>query len=392
MNYNPNFDPTTAPLALKPKSNGPWIVAFLALAGAGAGGYMLHQGRQHARRGCDGGDATRAGRRGREDRAGAARSRSWRARRPSSPRRRKSCRRTSQAKTGELEQLKGTYDKLEDKMKDEIAKGDIRLSQSGGKLRVDLVDKILFDSGEARDLEARRGRARRAWARCWRTIDDKQIQVSGHTDSHADLARSWRRSSPPTGSCRWRARSTSCASSQEKASVPRQAPGRERLRRVPPDRQQQERGRPRAQPPHRDPADAVAGARRRSRSRSCASPRRKRKAKADAKEPKEIEGDRRKPRTPRPTRPASRRSPPRRRKSPRRTPSRRRALRRSTTADPARAPAGQARAPTIQHAAVKRTSAPCTYGSKAAPDGLDDLRATSRRPPPGGCGRRDRAG
>jgi len=27
MNYNPNYDPTTAPLALKPRSNGPWIMA-----------------------------------------------------------------------------------------------------------------------------------------------------------------------------------------------------------------------------------------------------------------------------------------------------------------------------------------------------------------------------
>jgi len=42
MNYNPNYDPTTAPLALKPRSNGPWIMAFLALAGAAGGGYWLH--------------------------------------------------------------------------------------------------------------------------------------------------------------------------------------------------------------------------------------------------------------------------------------------------------------------------------------------------------------
>ncbi len=34
-------------------------------------------------------------------------------------------------------------------MKEEIAKGDIRLSQSGGRIKVDLVDKILFDVGEA---------------------------------------------------------------------------------------------------------------------------------------------------------------------------------------------------------------------------------------------------
>ena len=48
-------------------------------------------------------------------------------------------------KSSELAALKDTTDKLKDKMKDEIAKGDIQLTESGGKLRVGLVDKILFD-------------------------------------------------------------------------------------------------------------------------------------------------------------------------------------------------------------------------------------------------------
>ena len=50
MAFNPNFDPATSQItALKPRSNAPWVVAFLALGGAAAGGYYLHQGRQHAR-------------------------------------------------------------------------------------------------------------------------------------------------------------------------------------------------------------------------------------------------------------------------------------------------------------------------------------------------------
>ena len=85
------------------------------------------------------------------------------------------------AKSGELEQLKGTYDKLEEKMKDEIAKGDISLSQDGGRLRVGLVDKILFDSGEAAISKRGEGVLARVGA-VLATIDDKQIQVSGHTD------------------------------------------------------------------------------------------------------------------------------------------------------------------------------------------------------------------
>src|SRR5215831_13172143 len=85
------------------------------------------------------------------------------------------------AKSGELEQLKGTYDKLQEKMKDEIAKGDISLSEDGGRLRVGLVDKILFDSGEA--AVSKRGEEVLAKVGAvLATIDDKQIQVSGHTD------------------------------------------------------------------------------------------------------------------------------------------------------------------------------------------------------------------
>jgi len=86
------------------------------------------------------------------------------------------------AKEGELAHLKETATKLEEQMKEEIAKGDVRLSESGGKLRVDLVDKILFDSGEAQVSK----RGEEVLARVGAVlaqIDDKQVQVSGHTDN-----------------------------------------------------------------------------------------------------------------------------------------------------------------------------------------------------------------
>ena len=340
MNYNPNFDPTTAPLALKPRSNGPWIVAFLALAGAGAGGYMLYQGRQHAREDADGGDATRAGRRGRRRRSWRRRSRSWRPRRPSSPRRRRNCRRTCRRRPASWQQLKGTYDKLEDKMKDEIAKGDIRLSQSGGKLRVDLVDKILFDSGEAVISKRGEGVLARVGA-VLAAMDDKQIQVSGHTDSNPISEKL-----APQFPTNWELSVSRAVNVvrflEEKASVPRQEPDRDRLRPVPPDRQQQDRGRARAQPPHRDPADAVAGS---EGDREVEAPGRRGGGAGEGRR-EGAQRDRRRPRkrrSPRPTRPASRRSPPRRRRNPRRKPSRRRARRRSTTARRGRRPSSTRR-------------------------------------------------
>jgi len=182
MNYNPNFDPSSAHLALKPRSNGPWVVAFLALAGLGAGGYYLHQGRQHARQDAD--TATRRAQAAEAEKTELAQKvEKLESEKTELAKDKEELSKDVQAKAGELEQLKGTYDKLEDKMKDEIAKGDIRLSQSGGRLRVDLVDKILFDSGEAVVSKRGEGVLSRVGA-VLATMDDKQIQVSGHTDSH----------------------------------------------------------------------------------------------------------------------------------------------------------------------------------------------------------------
>lgn len=96
--------------------------------------------------------------------------------------------RNVQAKQEELDKLKGTYDELQEKMKAEIAKGEIRLSQAGGRLKVDMVDKVLFESGEA--VVSKRGaevlsRVGAVLAR----VQDKQIQVSGHTDDAPISAR-----------------------------------------------------------------------------------------------------------------------------------------------------------------------------------------------------------
>jgi chemotaxis protein MotB len=85
-------------------------------------------------------------------------------------------------KSSELATLKGTTDALKEKMKDEIAKGDIQLTEDGGKLRVGLVDKILFDSGEASISKRGEGVLERVGT-VLASIEDRQIQVSGHTDN-----------------------------------------------------------------------------------------------------------------------------------------------------------------------------------------------------------------
>jgi chemotaxis protein MotB len=85
------------------------------------------------------------------------------------------------AKAEELQKLQGTYQELEAKMKDEIAKGDVRLSQSGGRIKVDLVDQILFDVGDASVNTRGEGVLARVGA-ILVNVPDKKIQVSGHTD------------------------------------------------------------------------------------------------------------------------------------------------------------------------------------------------------------------
>lgn len=89
-----------------------------------------------------------------------------------------------QEKEAELEKLKATYDSLEEKMRAEIKKGEIQLSQSGGRIRVDMVDKILFDSGEA-ELSARGQEVLGRLGAVLAKIEDRQIQVAGHTDDAA---------------------------------------------------------------------------------------------------------------------------------------------------------------------------------------------------------------
>jgi chemotaxis protein MotB len=86
-----------------------------------------------------------------------------------------------QAKETALAALKEAQSKIQEKMKEEIAKGDIALTQSGGKLRVDMVDKILFDSGDAHISRRGEGVLSRVGG-VLANMADRQIQVSGHTD------------------------------------------------------------------------------------------------------------------------------------------------------------------------------------------------------------------
>ncbi|MDY7230063.1 OmpA/MotB family protein [Hyalangium rubrum] len=93
-----------------------------------------------------------------------------------------------QEKEAELARLKATYTDLEEKMKAEIAEGEIRLSQAEGRIQVDLVDKILFDSGEAK-LTDRGAEVLSRLGTVLVGVEGRSIQVSGHTDDSPPSSR-----------------------------------------------------------------------------------------------------------------------------------------------------------------------------------------------------------
>jgi chemotaxis protein MotB len=67
-------------------------------------------------------------------------------------------------------------------MKGEIAKGQITITELKGKLTMDVVDKILFDSGEAVVKEEGLAVLKRV-VDILKNVKDKNIRVEGHTDN-----------------------------------------------------------------------------------------------------------------------------------------------------------------------------------------------------------------
>jgi chemotaxis protein MotB len=85
------------------------------------------------------------------------------------------------AREHELDELVGAQEELQENLYSQIAQGDIAIRQSRGQLVVDLVDKILFPSGEAELSEAGKAVLRKV-GEAFIKVPDKLIQVGGHTD------------------------------------------------------------------------------------------------------------------------------------------------------------------------------------------------------------------
>ena len=87
-------------------------------------------------------------------------------------------------KTKEVEvgTVSKTYEDLLSEMKSEIAQGQIAITELKGKLTVDVVDKILFHSGQTEIRPEGLGVLKRV-VEILMTVTDKVIRVEGHTDS-----------------------------------------------------------------------------------------------------------------------------------------------------------------------------------------------------------------
>jgi chemotaxis protein MotB len=75
-----------------------------------------------------------------------------------------------------------TYDQLVGKLKSEIEQGKIKITQLENKLTVNLVDKVLFSSGEATLNEEGKATLTKV-SEVLSGVTDKTIQVEGHTDN-----------------------------------------------------------------------------------------------------------------------------------------------------------------------------------------------------------------
>jgi chemotaxis protein MotB len=87
-----------------------------------------------------------------------------------------------EAKEEQIETVAQTYQNLIEDMQEEIKRGEIKISELAGKLKVNIVDKILFDSGESSVNE----QGKKILARVGNILKQdttKIIRVEGHTDN-----------------------------------------------------------------------------------------------------------------------------------------------------------------------------------------------------------------
>lgn len=82
----------------------------------------------------------------------------------------------------ELHAAQVTYGELLDKMRSEISRGEVTISELQGKLTVNMVEKILFDSGSA-EIKSGGKEVLSKVGTILNDVKDKEIRVEGYSDN-----------------------------------------------------------------------------------------------------------------------------------------------------------------------------------------------------------------
>lgn len=85
-------------------------------------------------------------------------------------------------KEQEMNDMKGTYEDLLTNMKSEIDKGKITITQLEGKLKVNMLDEILFDSGKV-TIKPEGIEVLERVGEILLDVKDRSINIEGHTDN-----------------------------------------------------------------------------------------------------------------------------------------------------------------------------------------------------------------
>src|SRR5213592_3459835 len=91
---------------------------------------------------------------------------------------------SQKAREEKVREVSTTYDQLVAKMKGEIDKGQVTISELKGKLTVNMVEAILFDSGKA-EIKPEGLIVLGKVIEILKTVNDKAIRIEGHTDNKA---------------------------------------------------------------------------------------------------------------------------------------------------------------------------------------------------------------
>ena len=86
------------------------------------------------------------------------------------------------AKEAEIQRLTQTHEDLTKSLQAEIAKGDIKIQQVRDRLTINMVDRVLFDSGQAQVKPAGL-KVLKQVSDILKKVTDKQIRIEGHTDN-----------------------------------------------------------------------------------------------------------------------------------------------------------------------------------------------------------------